>query len=170
MIRRAAAPLRTVFGDTSSLFLEFIIMAKTINTASVFAAFDRYAAALNNSRATLCAALKAEGLTTREAVQPYAIEWAAKRSGCPLVEGKRKAAGRVVLDRTHHAYEAARKAAQRLMDAFEAPERKVSAHKPAVQQVSRAQRAALMAALAEFDGETLEAQVRAAIKALRSLA
>lgn len=144
-------------------------MAKTINTASVFAAFDRYAAAIDNSRATLCAALKAEGLTTREAVQPYAIEWAAKKNGCPLVEGKRKAAGRVVLDRTHPAYEAARKSAQRLMDAFEAPVRTVSAHKPAV-AVSRVQRAALMAALAEFDGETLEDQIRAAIKALRSLA
>ncbi len=144
-------------------------MAKTINTVSVFAAFDRFAASIDNSRAKLCAALKAEGLTTREAVQPYALEWAAKRNGCALVEGKRKAAGRIVLDRTHPAYEAARKSAQRLMDAFEAPERVVSAHKPAV-QVSRAQRAALMAALAEFDGDTLEAQIRAAVKALRSLA
>ena len=144
-------------------------MSKTINTASVFAAFDRYAASVDNSRAALCAALKAEGLTTREAVQPHAIAWAAQRNGCPLVEGKRKAAGRVVLDRTHAKYEAAKKTAQRIMDAFAAPIVERSAHKPAV-QVSRAQRAALMAALAEFDGDTLEAQIRAAIKALRALA
>lgn len=145
-------------------------MAKTINTASVFAAFDRYGKALDTSRKELCAALKAAGLMTREAVQPYALQWAAERNGCPLVEGKRKASGRVVLDRTHHAYEAARKTAQRVMDAFEAPERTVSAHKPAVQQVSRAQRAAALAFCAEFDGETLEAQIRAAVKALRALA
>lgn len=144
-------------------------MAKSINTASVFAAFDRYAASVDNSRATLCAALKAQGLATREDVQPYAVEWAAKRTGCALVEGKRKASGRVVLDRTHAKYEAAKTAARRVMEAFEAPVVQRSAHKPAV-QVSRAQRAALMAALAEFEGDTLEAQIRAAVKALRALA
>lgn len=144
-------------------------MAKTINTVSVFRAFDAYASAVDNSRAALCAALKAEGLTTREAVQPYAVEWAAKKNGCALKDGERKAAGKVVLDRTHPKYEAAKKTAQRIMDAFEAPVVQRSAHKPAV-AVTRAQRAALMAALAEFDGDTLEAQIRAAVKALRALA
>ncbi len=143
-------------------------MAKTINTIAVFNAFDVFASSLDNSRAALCAALRAEGLTTREAVQPYAVEWAAKRTGCALVEGKRVAAGRLVLDRAHAKYEAAKTAARRVMEAFEAPIVERSAHKPAV-RVSRAQRDALMAALAEFDGDTLEAQVRAAVKALRAL-
>lgn len=144
-------------------------MAKTINTTAIYAAFDAYASAVDNSRAALCAALRAEGLTTREAVQPHAVAWAAKKTGCALVEGKRVAAGKVVLDRTHTKYEAAKTAARRVMEAFAAPIIERSAHKPAV-QVSRAQRAALMAALAEFDGDTLEAQIRAAVKALRALA
>lgn len=144
-------------------------MAKTINTVSVFRAFDAYASAVDSSRATLCAALRAEGLITREAVQPHAIAWAAQRTGCALVDGQRKAAGKVVLDRTHARYEAAKTAARRVMEAFEAPVVQRSAHKPAV-SVTRVQRAALMAALAEFDGDTLEAQVRAAIKALRAMA
>lgn len=143
-------------------------MAKTINTVAVFTAFDTFASALDNSRAELCKALKAEGLTTREAVQPYAIEWAAKKNGCALKDGARCAAGKVVLDRSHPKYEAAKSSARRVMEAFTAPIVERSAHKPAV-QVSRAQRAALMAALAEFDGDSLEAQVRAAVKALRAL-
>lgn len=147
-------------------------MAKTINTintAAIFAAFDAYASAIDSSRAALCAALKAQGLTTREAVQPHAIAWAAKKTGCALVEGQRKAAGKVVLDRTHARYEAAKTAARRVMEAFEAPVVQRSTHKPAV-AVTRAQRDALMAALAEFDGDTLEAQIRAAVKALRAMA
>lgn len=143
-------------------------MAKTINTASVFAAFDAFASAVDNSRVALCKALRAEGLTTREAVQPYALEWAAQKNGCALVEGKRCGAGKVVLDRKHPKYEAAKSSARRVMEAFAAPERKASAHKPAV-QVPRAQRAAALAFCAEFEGDSLEAQVRAAVKALRAL-
>lgn len=144
-------------------------MAKTINTAAVFTAFDTFASAIDTSRAKLCKTLKAQGLTTREDVQPYALRWAGLRSGCPLVEGKRKAAGRVVLDRAHVKYEAAKSAARRVMEAFEAPIVERNTHKPVVQQVSRAQRAAALAFCAEFEGDNLEAQVRAAIKALRAL-
>lgn len=143
-------------------------MAKTINTVSVFAAFDAYASAVDNSRAELCKALKAEGLTTRESVQPYAVEWAAKKNGCALKDGARCAAGKVVLDRKHPKYEAAKTAARRVMEAFESPVVERSAHKPAV-QLSRAQRAAALVFCAEFKGDSLEAQVRAAVKALRAL-
>ena len=143
-------------------------MAKTINTAAIFAAFDTFASALDNSRAELCKALKAEGLTTREAVQPYATAWAAKKNGCALKDGARCAAGKVVLDRNHPKYEAAKSSARRVMEAFEAPIVERSAHKPAV-QLSRAQRAVALAFCAEFEGDSLEAQVRAAIKALRAL-
>ena len=143
-------------------------MAKTINTVAVFNAFDTFASALDNSRAELCKALKAEGLTTREAVQPYAIAWAAKKNGCALKDGARCASGKVVLDRKHARYEAAKSSARRVMEAFEAPEVQRSAHKPDV-AVTRAQRAAALVFCAEFEGDSLEAQVRAAIKALRAL-
>lgn len=142
----------------------------SINTASLFAAFDRFAASHVSAAEQLCAALREQGIKTREAAQPHVSAWAAQRTGCALVEGQKSAKGRVVLDRTHKSYEAAKKAAQRLLDAISdkpAKQPRASAHK--VVTVTRAQRAAAMAFLAEFDGDSLEAQIRAARAALQAL-
>jgi len=139
-----------------------------VNTASVFASFDRFAATTQQARADLCAALKAQGLTTYEAVRPLAIEWAGLRCKCALVEGKGKAVGSKVLDRTHRNYEAARKAAQRLMAVFTPPTAKVS-HATEPVSLTRAQKQAATAFLAQFQGDTLDAQIKAAVRALRAL-
>jgi len=93
-------------------------MSKQINTVAAFSALDAYAASLDTSRTTLCAALIKAGITTREEAMPVVTEWAAKRTGCPLVEGQRIAKGTMVLDSTHATYEAAKKARYRAMEAF----------------------------------------------------
>ena len=145
-------------------------MANAVNTSIIFAAFDAWAKAQVGAASALCAALKGQGITTREEAQPHAIAWAAKNNRCPLVEGQKAAKGRAVLDRNHPNYEAAKKAAQRLLDAIsDKPAKQPSASAHKVVTVTRAQRAAAMAFLAEFDGESLEAQIRAARAALQAL-
>ena len=46
--------------------------------------------------------------------------WAAARHNCPLVEGQRKAKGRMVLDSSAPSYEAAKKSRQRALEALTA--------------------------------------------------
>ena len=138
-----------------------------INTA--FAAFNTFATATDNNRRALCAALKAAGYATYESVFEVATQWAAKRTGCPLVQAER--GDKVVLDKASPKYEAAKTARRRVCEAFQKPERAVKqsghAAKPVV---TKAQKQAATAFLAEFEGETLAQQIKAATALLRSLA
>jgi hypothetical protein len=137
-----------------------------INTA--FTAFNTFAMATDNNRATLCAALKAAGYSTYEAVFEVATAWAAKRMGCPMIQAER--GDKVVLDKASPKYEAAKTARRRVCDAFQKPERAQTSGHAAKPVVTRAQRAAATAFLSEFGGDTLDAQIKAAVAALRALA
>ena len=93
-------------------------MSKAINTNNVFTALDTYAASIDSARVTLVAAFKAEGIKTYEEAMPLVTAWASARTGCPLVEGKGKGTGTMVLDREHPSYEAGKKARYRALEAF----------------------------------------------------
>ena len=95
-----------------------IQMSKKINTVAAFAAIDAFAASIDTSRSVLCRQLIEAGVVTREDAMPVVTAWAAQRTGCPLVDGKGKAKGTMVLDSTHATYEAAKKARYRVMEAF----------------------------------------------------
>lgn len=139
------------------------------NISTAFAAFNTFAAATDNNRATLCAALKAAGYLTYESVFEVATQWAAKRTGCPLVQAER--GDKIVLDKASPKYEAAKTARRRVCEAFQKPERAVKSSGHAAKPVvTRAQRAAATAFLATFEGDTLDAQIKAAVAALRALA
>lgn len=139
------------------------------NINNAFTAFNAYATAIDSSRAKLCASLKAAGYLTYESVFEVATQWAAKRTGCPLVQAER--GDKVVLDKASPKYEAAKTARRRVCEAFQKPERAVKqsghAAKPVV---TKAQKQAATAFLAEFEGETLAQQIKAATALLRSLA
>ena len=146
--------------------------ATTINTEAIFKALDAHAleedkarGRLVAARVVLVAAFKAAGVRTYEAAQPLVVAWASKTTGCPVVVGKGKAKGRDVLENGTRHYEAARKAYQRAMAAFAPPVKaKPPVHKKEPVSVSRAQKAAIKAMLAEFGGDT-----KAAIAAIKEL-
>jgi hypothetical protein len=103
-------------------------MTKSINTQAAFVAFDKFAKADDTSRITLVKELREAGITTLEVARPIAMEWVSAKTKCPIVDGAGKATGRKVLDASHGNYEAAKKALQRLMGAFE-PKAKTDAAK-----------------------------------------
>ena len=139
------------------------------NVNNAFTAFNAYATAIDSSRTKLCAALKSAGYATYESVFEVATQWASKRTGCPLVKAER--GDKVVLDKNHKAYEAAKTSRRRVCEAFEQPERKAKqsghAAKPVV---TRAQKQAATAFLAQFQGDTLATQIKAATAVLRAMA
>ena len=82
-------------------------------------AIEVFAAALNSATKTLREAALAAGFKTPEEAQPLVLEWASKRYSVPLVESKSpRNKGAKVLDRSASGFEAAKKAAQRVMDAL----------------------------------------------------
>lgn len=89
-----------------------------VNNTVVFAAFNQFAATVNGATRILREALVAAGVTTVEDAAPLVLEWAATTYDVALVEGQRKAKGRMVLSKESAGYHAAHKAAQRLMDAL----------------------------------------------------
>jgi hypothetical protein len=140
-------------------------MSQAINTAAAFAALDQYAASLDSARHVLVRCMREAGIITLEEARPVVVEWASKRNKCPMVEGQRSAAGRKVLDKDHHNYEAAKKSAQRAMGAFKPAKRaERPAEKKEAQPLTRAQIVALRAALAACDGKI--SRVLAGLKAL----
>lgn len=141
-------------------------MSKQINTVAAFAAIDAFAAAIDTSRSVLCAALIKAGVVTREDAMPVVTTWAAQRTGCPLVDGKGKAKGTMVLDSTHATYEAAKKARYRVMEAFCPAEKPAvkPADKKEAKPLTRAEIVALKAAIEACGGNV--ARAVAGIKAL----
>jgi hypothetical protein len=141
--------------------------ATIINNAAVFTALDAYAASQDQARVSLVAAFKVAGIKTYEAALPVVTAWAATRTKCPLIEGKGKGKGTMVLDREAPTYEAAKKARYRALEAFKPPVKaKPPVHKkePVAVAISRAQRAAIRSALADFGGDT-----KALIAAIKTL-
>lgn len=91
---------------------------KTMNKTALVAAMAQYVSATAAAVETLRKAAVKAGFDTWEQVAPVALEWAAARHGCAVVEGQRKAKGQKVLDRADAAYEAAKTTLRRLREAF----------------------------------------------------
>lgn len=90
-----------------------------MNKQSLFSAFNAYVAGSQNLVETLRKAAVAAGFKTLEDCKPAVTEWASKKYGVPLVESKSpRNRGEMVLDRSAAKYEAAKKAAQRLLEAL----------------------------------------------------
>lgn len=83
-----------------------------------FAVLNTFAATLNEGVKRLRTDLIALGITTVEDAEPTVTAWAAERHACPLVDGKGKAKGRMVLDSSAASYEAAKTSRRRVMEAL----------------------------------------------------
>lgn len=102
---------------------------KAIDKKAVFAVFKAYVTAEDDAykqvmqaRVNAVKALHKLGVTTYEQAKPLAVEFAGIAKKCPLVEGRGKAQGTMVLNREHANYENAKKFAQRVCNAFNKPE------------------------------------------------
>ena len=102
---------------------------KTIDKQAVFAVFKTYITAEDDAykqvmqaRANAVKALHKLGVTTYEQAKLLAVEFAGQAKKCPMVEGRGKAQGTMVLNREHPNYENAKKFAQRICGAFNKPE------------------------------------------------
>jgi hypothetical protein len=90
-----------------------------MNKQSLFRAFDAYAVGSQTLVQTLRKAAVDAGFTTLEDCKPVILEWASTKYGVPLVESKSpRNKGEMVLDRAAAKFEAAKKAAQRLLEAL----------------------------------------------------
>ncbi len=89
-----------------------------VNNTAIFAAFNQFAATVNGATRILRESLIAAGISAVEDAEPHATAWAAQRHGCPLVDGKGKAKGRMVLDSSAPTYEAAKTSRRRVMEAL----------------------------------------------------
>lgn len=90
-----------------------------MNKQSLFSAFNAYVAGSQTLVETLRKATLAAGFKTLEETKPVILEWASKKYGVPLGESKSpRNKGEMVLDRAAEKFEAAKKAAQRLMEAL----------------------------------------------------
>ena len=132
-------------------------MTMSINTTAAFIALDKFAGTMDGARVTLVKALGKAGITTLEDARPVAMQWVSARTKCPIVSGSGKATGRMLLNKNHANYEAAKKSLQRVMEAF-APKAKTG--KPTAnkadavkvlltryQALSRAEKARFLAAI-----------------------
>lgn len=93
------------------------------NKQQAFLALDAFA----QSNVSLCEAMIKAGFPTVEDSRVVVIEWAAARSGCPLVKSEHHLSKTpMILDKTHAAFEAARKAVFRAMQALQGEAKPVS--------------------------------------------
>lgn len=83
-----------------------------------FSAISAYVNASNDATRTLREGMVLAGFDSLESAEPVVTEWVATHYSCPLVEGKGKGAGRLVLDRQHPAFERAKRARSRLIEAL----------------------------------------------------
>lgn len=84
----------------------------------VFAVLNTFAATVNGATRILRESLTSLGIDSVEDAEPIVTAWAGQRHGVALVEGQRKAKGRMVLDSTAAAYEAAKTSRRRVMEAL----------------------------------------------------
>lgn len=84
----------------------------------VFAVLNTFAATVNGATRILRESLMSLGIDSVEDAEPIVTAWAGQRHGVALVEGQRKAKGRMVLDSNAAAYEAAKTSRRRVMEAL----------------------------------------------------
>ncbi len=84
----------------------------------VFAAFDAFVLTMNGATRILRESLMSLGIVSVEDAEPIVTAWAGQRHGVALVEGQRKAKGRMVLDSAAQNYEAAKTSRRRVMEAL----------------------------------------------------
>lgn len=90
-----------------------------MNKQSLFAAFNAYVVGSATLVETLRKAAIEAGFKTLEDCKPVVMEWASKKYNVALVESKSpRNKGEMVLDRAAEKFEAAKKAAQRLLEAL----------------------------------------------------
>ena len=90
-----------------------------MNKQSLFSAFNAYVAGSQSLVETLRKAAIDAGFKTLEDCKPVVLEWASKKYNVALVESKSpRNKGEMVLDRSAAGFEAAKKAAQRLLEAL----------------------------------------------------
>lgn len=140
------------------------------HTAAAFNALNAFGLTVKGAAEKLRAAFEVLGIVTVEQTFEVVTAWAAKRSGCPLVQSQR--GSKIVLDSKHAAYEAAKTARRRVMDVFDPAEKaektgKASGHQAV--KITPTLRKAALSFSRQFDGKDEKAQIRAAIAALRSL-
>lgn len=83
-----------------------------------FAVLNTFAATVNEGVKRLRTDLIALGIDSVEVAEPIVTAWASQRHNCPLVDGKGKAKGRMVLDSSAPSYEAAKTSRRRVMEAL----------------------------------------------------
>jgi hypothetical protein len=89
------------------------------NVNKFVSALNTFAAASNNATRSLREAAVAAGFTTLEECKPVVLQWASVRHGVPLVKSESNVnKGALVLDRSHRSFEAAKKSAQRALEAL----------------------------------------------------
>ena len=84
----------------------------------VFAVLNTFAATVNGATRILRESMMSLGINTVEEAEPIVTAWAGQRHGVALVEGQRKAKGRMVLDSAAQNYEAAKTSRRRVMEAL----------------------------------------------------
>lgn len=83
-----------------------------------FAVISTYVRSANDATKSLREGMVLAGFDSLESAEPVVTEWVATHYSCPLVEGKGKGAGRLVLDRSSPAFERAKRARSRLIEAL----------------------------------------------------
>jgi len=136
-----------------------------VNKAKAFAAFNNFA----DSRVKLIADLRDAGYTV-ETARPVCIEWACSKTGCTFSVNENT--GRVTLDSAHKKYETTKTIVRDMMNMVEGTTRRkkvsVSAKREPV-KVTKAHKAIALDFLGHFEGDTLDEQIKAAIKLLQAL-
>lgn len=123
-----------------------------------YVALNVFATSANEAVKRLRETFISLGITTAEAAEPIVTGWASERYGCPLVDGKGKATGRAVLDKTAPTYEAAKKARYRAMEALtgdaDAPAKSNASEREEIEVPAHIAKlaSALAAACREYEG------------------
>jgi hypothetical protein len=123
-----------------------------------YIALNTFATSANEAVKRLRETFIALGITTAEAAEPIVTAWASERHGCPLVEGQRKAKGRMVLNASAPTYEAAKTSRRRAMEALtgdaDAPVKSSRGEREEIEVPAHIAKlaAALAAACSEYEG------------------
>lgn len=127
-----------------------------MNTQQAFNVIATYVAAANNAVKQFREGMVLAGFTTLEDAEPIITAWVAQHYSCPLIDGKGKATGRLVLDRAAPSFERAKRARTRLIDDLRGDADEVTSEKEEKEEMDvpadiAALAAALVAACAEYE-------------------
>lgn len=126
------------------------------NKVQAFSAISAYVNASNDATKALREAMVLAGFATLEEAEPIVTEWVATHYSCPLIEGRGKGSGRLVLDRSSPAFERAKRARSRLIEALRGDADDVTSEKAEREELDvpehiAALAAKLVAACAEYE-------------------